>query len=234
MTREEVIKQLDTMWKMLTSAYDDIADSHVAAYTMAVDVLKAQGTCEDAVSIQTLQKELALYPIDDVTSEDEAGYNRAINDVQKMVLHLPSAQPERTEYIPNTKAIPSERDCVDLSERVTATFYDEEHEEWSQKTVTIMDVLDSVCDEYTILPSAQPNLSKDELRLIKKLRSFHNGTYAKVLDKLIASARLEIVRCKNCKHRDPEDRKCDCGHDILWQLPRQDDWYCADAERRTE
>ena len=93
MTREEAIKQLDTMWKMLTSAYDDIADSHVEAYTMAVDALKAQVTCEDAVSRQTLQKELALYPIDNVTSEDEAGYNRAINDVQKMVLHLPSAQP---------------------------------------------------------------------------------------------------------------------------------------------
>ena len=66
------------------------------AMELAVDALKAQGTCEDAVSRQTLQKELALYPIDDVTSEDEAGYNRAINDVQKMVLHLPSVQPERT------------------------------------------------------------------------------------------------------------------------------------------
>ena len=64
------------------------------AMELAVDALKAQGTCEDAVSRQTLQKELALYPIDDITSEDEAGYNRAINDVQKMVLHLPSAQPE--------------------------------------------------------------------------------------------------------------------------------------------
>ena len=41
----------------------------------------------------------------------------------------------------------------------------------------------------------------------------------------------EIVRCKDCKHRDPEDEKCDCGHDIQWQLPRQDDWYCADGER---
>ena len=40
-----------------------------------------------------------------------------------------------------------------------------------------------------------------------------------------------IVRCKDCKHRDPEDKKCDCGHDIEWQLPRQDDWYCADGER---
>ena len=64
------------------------------AMELAVEALKAQGTCEDAVSRQTLQKELALYPIDDITSEDEAGYNRAINDVQKMVLHLPSVQPD--------------------------------------------------------------------------------------------------------------------------------------------
>lgn len=44
----------------------------------------------------------------------------------------------------------------------------------------------------------------------------------------------EIVRCGECKHRDPEDKKCDCGHGIIWQLPRDDDWYCADAERKTE
>ena len=42
----------------------------------------------------------------------------------------------------------------------------------------------------------------------------------------------ELVRCGECKHRDSEDRKCDCGHDILWQLPRDDDWFCADGERR--
>ena len=41
----------------------------------------------------------------------------------------------------------------------------------------------------------------------------------------------EIIRCKDCKHRDPVDKKCDCGHDIQWQLPRQDDWFCADGER---
>ena len=44
----------------------------------------------------------------------------------------------------------------------------------------------------------------------------------------------ELIRCKDCKHRDPEDKKCDCGHDIHWQLPRQDDWFCANGERQTE
>ena len=44
--------------------------------------------------------------------------------------------------------------------------------------------------------------------------------------------RRTIVRCKDCKHRDPQDHKCDCGHDIQWQLPRADNWFCADGERR--
>ena len=52
--------------------------------------------------------------------------------------------------------------------------------------------------------------------------------------KNLPSAQPEIIHCGECKHRDPEDKKCDCGHDIIWQLPRDDDWFCADAERRTE
>lgn len=44
---------------------------------------------------------------------------------------------------------------VDLSERITVTYYDDEYEEWSQKTVAISDVLDSVCDDYTVI-EAEP------------------------------------------------------------------------------
>lgn len=50
----------------------------------------------------------------------------------------------------------------------------------------------------------------------------------------LPSAQPEIIRCKDCKYRDPEDKKCDSGHFIQWQLPRDDDWFCADAERREE
>lgn len=42
---------------------------------------------------------------------------------------------------------------------------------------------------------------------------------------------VEVVHCKDCKHRDPENKICDCGNDIVWQLQRDDDWYCADGER---
>ena len=55
----------------------------------------------------------------------------------------------------------------------------------------------------------------------------------KILEDL-PSTQPEIIHCGECKHRDPEDHKCDCGHDIIWQLPRDDKWYCADAERRTD
>ena len=42
----------------------------------------------------------------------------------------------------------------------------------------------------------------------------------------------ELIRCKDCKNRDPEDHKCDSGHGIRWNLPRPDDWFCADGERK--
>lgn len=44
----------------------------------------------------------------------------------------------------------------------------------------------------------------------------------------------ELVRCGECKHRDPEDKRCDCGgHEWVKGkiLPVKDDWFCADGER---
>lgn len=45
---------------------------------------------------------------------------------------------------------------------------------------------------------------------------------------------VPMVRCKDCRHRDPEDHKCDCG-----EMERQgcpfcvdDDYYCAYGERK--
>lgn len=45
---------------------------------------------------------------------------------------------------------------------------------------------------------------------------------------------VPVVRCRDCKHCDPEDKRCDCGHAILWQLPMDDDWFCADGEGRDD
>lgn len=79
-----------------------------------------------------------------------------LNELLSWIDDVPFAQSEHAECLQNTKAVPDDRDMVCLSERVSATYYDDEHEEWSQKTVTIRDLLDGICDEYTVLQSAQP------------------------------------------------------------------------------
>lgn len=47
---------------------------------------------------------------------------------------------------------------------------------------------------------------------------------------------IEIVQCKDCKHRDPEDKKCDCG---MFErqgciFPVADDYFCKYGERRKD
>ena len=45
------------------------------------------------------------------------------------------------------------------------------------------------------------------------------------------SGAVEVVRCKDCKHRDPEDKRCDCG---CWHTPftTNDNDFCSYGERR--
>ena len=41
-----------------------------------------------------------------------------------------------------------------------------------------------------------------------------------------------LVRCKDCRHRDPEDKKCDCGEAERagCVFPVGDDYFCAYGE----
>lgn len=134
MTREEAIEILEGLAVPIHAE---------PAFDMAIDALKAQEACGDAVSRQTLQKELALYTIDDITSEDEAGYNRAINDVQKMVLHL---QPVQTE-VPNTNV--GDNDLISRSDAIDAV------DKLSDEPIGY---LEAAIDALVDLPSAQPNV----------------------------------------------------------------------------
>lgn len=44
----------------------------------------------------------------------------------------------------------------------------------------------------------------------------------------LPSAQPEIIRCKDCIKRDY------CRTTNIWAVPPDDDWYCGDAERRTD
>ena len=41
----------------------------------------------------------------------------------------------------------------------------------------------------------------------------------------------KIVRCKACRHRDPEDHKCDHHWHSYSPLPVDDDFWCAYGEK---
>ena len=77
----------------------------------------------------------------------------------------------------------------------------------------------------------EPELTERQLEDIvyENKKAYDNG-YVKGFHDAICESK--IVRCKECKHRDPEDGMCDSGHAIQWQLPRPDDWFCADGKRK--
>ena len=70
-------------------------------------------------------------------------------------------------------------------------------------------------------------LLKDQQEQIEQMNFIYGFVYGGQVKEI-----KKLVRCNECRHRDPEDHKCDCGHDIQWQLPRADDWFCADGEEK--
>ena len=57
--------------------------------------------------------------------------------------------------------------------------------------------------------------------------------YLKVIQRL-ALVPSAIVRCKDCRHRDPEDHKCDSGETERQGCPFKvaNDYFCAYGERK--
>ena len=53
------------------------------------------------------------------------------------------------------------RRYADLSERVTVSYYDDEFQEWSQKTKTVEDVLNEVCEDFQVVTFEEPEKTDD-------------------------------------------------------------------------
>ena len=77
---------------------------------------------------------------DQYTDEIEEALNIGISALKQMGKTQPPGENATSDCISR------QAEYVDLSERVTATYYDEEHEEWSMKTVTVEDILWEVCE----------------------------------------------------------------------------------------
>ena len=61
----------------------------------------------------------------------------------------------QTSVTPEPKPDRTEGRFVDLAQRVTAIYYDDEHEDFLEKTVTIEDLL-CPCDHYTVVTLPEP------------------------------------------------------------------------------
>lgn len=59
---------------------------------------------------------------------------------------------------------------------------------------------------------------------------------ADAIEELTAADVRPVVLCRDCKHRDPEDHKCDSGEVERQGCPFEvaDDYFCAYGEKREE
>lgn len=61
----------------------------------------------------------------------------------------------------------------------------------------------------------------------------HHEEYIPDMRKLNATADVrEVVRCKDCVHRDPEDKKCESFVRFKIPLPTDDDDFCPYGRRK--
>lgn len=58
-----------------------------------------------------------------------------------------------------------------------------------------------------------------------------SNAFVTLVDSIPTADVVPVVRCKDCKHRDPEDYRCDCG---CWHMPyiTKDEDFCSYGVRR--
>jgi len=96
---------------------------------------------------------------------------------------------------------------IDADRRITVTYYDEEHEEWSQKTSTIWDTILEVGDEIPPVVDAIPVIQCRDCIW------------------------YEIAQLKK---DGAEDRRYKPSYCSFWDKYFEPDWFCAEGERREE
>ena len=85
------------------------------------------------------------------------------------------------------------------------------------------DLLEVIVYQLENLPSAQPEPPEpEELDFVQ--------THKKICVRL-EIGQPEIIRCKDCKHGELFSDQYLCRKAVFW---REGDFYCGDAERRTE
>lgn len=88
---------------------------------------------------------------------------------------------------------------------------------------TVIDTLDEVCDRVCQYSKRQRAVMCGACSL---------GSAFDAVEAIPAADVAPVVRCKDCRHRDPEDKKCDSGQTERQgcPFPVHDNYFCAYGE----
>ena len=238
-SRKAVFELLDDIDSIYLEDYDDTFKSYTDLVNALFDedrLPSAQPETHDkrtkTHSCDLISRQAAIDAVENIDCSDGVGISalkcEAVDDGVTAIKALPSAQPETVDTptvdtptvdTPNCDDTISRQAAIDAILAVTGNssvreLYEhvQEHglsDMWSGGVNAAIDIIIAV-------PSAQPDLSGYSDKLWKK--AYERGK---------AEAQDEIVRCKDCIKREI------CRTSTTWAVAPKDDWYCADAERRT-
>ncbi len=75
-------------------------------------------------------------------------------------------------------------------------------------------------------------ISRSALKKDLLERSFFPVIMKNALENAPAVDAVEVVQCKDCKYRDPENHHCDHVAGTMIYFPRKPDDFCSYGERR--
>lgn len=87
------------------------------------------------------------------------------------------------------------------------------------------ETVDEFMEQYKIVDTEQVYTNGTELVPIFRMQQW--------FEHLPAADVRPVVLCKDCRHRDPEDNKCDCGQleRAGCVFPVDDNYWCAHGEK---
>lgn len=162
----------------------------------------------DLISRQAILKHIEKIRQDALMIDDireSSNIMRGMNLLEKAVRNQPSAQPELPKQFMSD-------DCISRSELYKKVC---EAEKLAQERV-----FDTRSDS--------PFPSKLNPAYIRYSAQLDERTQFKHMIADARSVQPEIVRCKDCAKREH------CRTSTVWAVAPNDDWYCADAKRRTD
>ena len=159
-----------------------------------------------------------VYPL--ATNEMGGVVNKRIYDIINSIPIVPESCPNCTA----TTALGSQGDLI--SRAALQAELDDYIDDSLLEISDVKELIDNApAVKFSLLPADE---SKEE----SYMRGYEHGKIEGII-KGMAIAEKSQGKCKTCRHRDPEDKKCDCGglERQGCPFPVSDDYFCEFYEK---